>query len=130
MDHFVAFRIKLQLTVLCVCLLLGRWTRTNNVYNTTNLLFMLVTVIVYGSTAYIPAIILERPLYIRQGTRIRMHRPACMCILLTGKGSVRRRWIDAPPSMPPIECRQIIRTGASCRLAIMRTGCLTWSSRL
>ena len=47
----------------------GHWTATSNVYNTTNFLFMLVTVIVYGSTAYIPAIILERPLYIRQGTR-------------------------------------------------------------
>ena len=37
----------------------------HNVYNTTNFLFMLVTVVVYSSTAYIPAIVLERPLYIR-----------------------------------------------------------------
>ena len=40
-------------------------------YNTTNFLFMLVTVVVYSSTAYIPAIVLERPLYIRQGTCFR-----------------------------------------------------------
>ena len=77
--------------MLCVCALLGHWTATNNVYNTTNFLFMLVTVIVYGSTAYIPAIILERPLYIRQGTRLKMHDPVCTCVLLVREGSTRRR---------------------------------------
>ncbi len=52
----------------------------HNVYNTTNFLFMLVTVVVYSSTAYIPAIVLERPLYIR-------------CHTLFSKGCSEPSWI-------------------------------------